>query len=256
MFDEQLCYLGPLCKHGHDWAQSGRSLRLRASKKCRECARLSRARQPWVALDRSGLAALVVGGEGRLYLERKLRGHVERRGTQDCWLWTGRRNDAGYGVITITFGGRSCLICAHQLAYLLDRGSLPEPPLLIRHALCGERACCNPAHLAAGTYRDNADDTMRMRRYRRGDQHWTHQQPDRLLCGEANPSRQHPERLARGEDHWAARLTEEKVAIIRSLLAQGVSQAVIARAFGVGKQTVNAIAIGRTWRDIVPTESA
>lgn len=36
-FDQQLFYLGPLCKRGHDWNGTGGSLRYRSTSSCREC---------------------------------------------------------------------------------------------------------------------------------------------------------------------------------------------------------------------------
>lgn len=38
-FNEQRHYLGALCKRGHDWHGSGKSLRLRSDRHCLDCVR-------------------------------------------------------------------------------------------------------------------------------------------------------------------------------------------------------------------------
>ena len=48
---------------------------------------------------------------------------------------------------------------AHRLSYETFCGPIPDG-LLVRH-LCNQRLCVNPCHLATGTYRDNAHDSIR-----------------------------------------------------------------------------------------------
>lgn len=61
-----------------------------------------------------------------------------------CWLWIGKLNDSGYGII------RSGL--AHRYSYL-QRGDIPEG-YQIDH-LCGLRCCVNPYHLEAVPQEEN-----------------------------------------------------------------------------------------------------
>lgn len=42
---------------------------------------------------------------------------------------------------------------AHRVAYILTKGDIPDG-LLILHS-CGNRRCCNPAHLRQGTQSEN-----------------------------------------------------------------------------------------------------
>lgn len=72
----------------------------------------------------------------------------------ECWPWKGSLDRYGYG----QFKGASGVspARAHRVAYGLVKGDA-APGLVVRH-LCGNRACCNPAHLSEGTQADNHGD--------------------------------------------------------------------------------------------------
>lgn len=70
----------------------------------------------------------------------------------DCWLWTGTRNGAGYGIIK-HFDKR---VRAHRASYEAFVGPIPEG-LFVLHS-CDTPPCVNPAHLSPGTKGDNARD--------------------------------------------------------------------------------------------------
>jgi hypothetical protein len=65
-----------------------------------------------------------------------------------CWLWTGTKNNAGYGMTC----DQKQDIGAHRMAFKLTNGYLPELPL---DHLCRVRHCCNPSHLEPVTHRVN-----------------------------------------------------------------------------------------------------
>jgi HNH endonuclease len=72
------------------------------------------------------------------------------RGTPDeCWVWQGATGVQGFGHCRAADGRPGY---AHRLAYEMTIGPIP-PGLTIGH-LCGVRACVNPAHLRAITFRD------------------------------------------------------------------------------------------------------
>ena len=139
---------------------------------------------------------------------------VDKTGGPDaCWPWTGSMTN-GYGRIWVV--GR--LVRAHRLAWELTHGPIPPETPHVRHVVCRNPACCNPAHLEPGTQTDN----MR----------------DRLSDGT----------VARGERNGLAKLTEPQVREIRQLHAEdGLGCRRLASRFGVGKATVKHILARRTW---------
>ena len=73
-------------------------------------------------------------------------------GPEDCWLWLGTKNRAGYG--SIGRGGRGGgFTGAHRAAYELTHGPIAEG-LTIDH-LCRNKSCVNPSHLEPVTQKEN-----------------------------------------------------------------------------------------------------
>jgi hypothetical protein len=85
----------------------------------------------------------------------------------ECWEWQGRRHTSGYGRLSV--GGRGGRTeYAHRVSYIVHHGPIPAGTEVIMHA-CDNPPCCNPAHLSAGTYRENmADMYAKGRRRKRG----------------------------------------------------------------------------------------
>lgn len=84
---------------------------------------------------------------------------VDQRGPDDCWVFRGSRNSAGYGQLWIE--GRS--VYAHRFAYESLFGPIPTR-MSILHS-CDNRACVNPAHLRVGTALENSQDMVKRGRH-------------------------------------------------------------------------------------------
>jgi hypothetical protein len=132
---------------------------------------------------------------------------------EECWEWAGYRQPNGYGVLNI--GTRH--FPAHRLSLAIH--GAPVPDGLDTCHTCDNRGCVNPHHLYAGTRRQNMADCSERGR---------HNKP-------------------KGAAHWAAKLTDADVRIIRRRHVEGERQTTLAREFGVHPATVSRIVRG-VWR--------
>ena len=72
--------------------------------------------------------------------------------TETCWLWTGHKNNKGYGQINID----SKTVGAHRYSYQLHKGEIPKGKHILH--TCFTPACVNPDHLRIGTPAENFSD--------------------------------------------------------------------------------------------------
>lgn len=84
---------------------------------------------------------------------RALLARSTKRDAAGCLIWTGVKNESGYGIVGLYRDYRRTSTKAHAAAYTLERG--PVPPGLELDHLCRNRACCEPSHLEAVTKRVN-----------------------------------------------------------------------------------------------------
>lgn len=170
---------------------------------------------------------------------------VDRSGGPDaCWPWTG--NNAGpqrgrYGIFDRRRDGKRLARRSHRVAYELTVGPIPDG-LMLRHS-CDNPPCCNPAHLIPGTAAENSADMVSRGR------HWTQTRPERIPRGDDHWARRLGSgSYARGEAHHAARLTRGKVEEMRRRYAEGGhTYKTLADEYGVSKATVGEIIRGDIW---------
>ncbi len=123
-----------------------------------------------------------------------------------CWEWNLARTRLGYGYYGDATGPKHKTSKAHRLAFELAFGHLP-PAVLHR---CDNPPCCNPAHLQAGTQRDNIRDMLTKGRAR-------------------------------------ARVSWEQVDEIRTALAHGAVARRLAESYGVNEALISRIKTGTSW---------
>lgn len=87
---------------------------------------------------------------GRVSTLDRFMTHVAKAEPEDCWLWTGTKNHAGYGSFSV---GRARRLGAHRWSYEHFVGAVPAG-LELDH-LCRVRHCVNPAHLEPVTRQEN-----------------------------------------------------------------------------------------------------
>jgi hypothetical protein len=144
-------------------------------------------------------------------IEKRFWGKVDIKPCYECcWPWLGCRDGLGYGMFTMT--RRS--VRAHRVAFLLERGRLPEPCGL---HLCDWVRCCNPAHIFEGSRDDN--------------------NKDRAAKG----------RSAVGDASGRAKLTSADVLAIRDAVTAGEACKSVAVKFGVSLSQIYSIAHRRSW---------
>jgi hypothetical protein len=73
----------------------------------------------------------------------------------DCIVWTGTKNQFGYG----RFWNGTKQVCAHRWSYESVYGPIPSSKLFACHR-CDNPPCVNPEHIFIGTAHDNMQDAL------------------------------------------------------------------------------------------------
>lgn len=130
---------------------------------------------------------------------------------KSCWLWVGRRNEQGYGILSAP--SRT----AHRFSYELFKEPIGKG-LCVCHT-CDTPSCVNPSHLFTGTRADN--------------------NRDRDLKG----------RTARGAKHGRTKLTQAQAEQIRFLKNSNLfTNRQIAKLYNVSSGAISGILTGRAWK--------
>lgn len=170
--------------------------------------------------------------------------NVAKAGPSDCWPWMLGRRRGKYGKVVV--GDRS--FQSHRVAYAIAKGD--PGGLLVRHS-CDNPPCCNPAHLAVGTYAENSLEMVAKGRSLSGDRNPSRTKPECLRRGANHPFVIDPSRTARGEAHGNARFTNADIIQIRADYDSGLkSSPQIARERGCGKNTIIRIVQRIFWKHV------
>lgn len=151
---------------------------------------------------------------------------VEKNG--ECLIFTGHRDDCGYG--RITRDGR--LVRIHREVWKQKNGDIPEGKEICH--TCDTPSCINPDHLWAGSHLENMKDRSAKGRQARlfGNTH---------VRGKS---------INRGSKHGLSKFTEEQVKSIKERLAADNSWGnllTLATEYGVSRTAIHHIRMGTRW---------
>lgn len=132
-----------------------------------------------------------------------------------CILWTGVKNNKGYGRLTY----ESKQFSAHRVSFELAYGPI-NSGLFVLHS-CDSPLCINPKHLSLGDQSENMRQASERGRCRGGSM--------------------------QGEQHHKAKLTEKDIVSIRQ---DSRSCTELANKYNVSIGTISSIKTFRTWRHV------
>ena len=139
---------------------------------------------------------------------------VDIQGPDDCWIWSGMKNKAGYGLMS--YQGKQHT--AHRLSAEFSNNN-PKGKFVCHS--CDNTSCVNPKHLFLGTTQDNTQD--------------------RFI----------KDRSAKGETIGTSKLTEQQVLDIRYRYSLGnISLRKLAKHYGLGESSIHPIIQRKTWKHI------
>ena len=148
---------------------------------------------------------------------------VEKRGEDECWLWTATRTSFGYGSFRLGSlkDGTRRKEMAHRVAYMLATGNNIPAGKVVMHS-CDNPQCVNPAHLSVGTYSENGKAAYdRKRRF---------------------------SLIKPGENSPRSKLTLDQVRYIRAIGKQRTLRD-LATQFNVSRSTIDAVRRSVNWKD-------
>lgn len=167
---------------------------------------------------------LLPSNRSRASLDVRFWRWVDKRESDECWLWTGCILSTGYG--NITAGGQyGKKLLAHRVSWELHNGPIPKIEgqhhgMVVMHE-CDNRACVNPNHLRLGIQKDNvADMDAKGRRV------------------QVN---------LKGEKHPNSKFTNEQVLAIRE---SPMNNAELGRMYNVPRQTIRYVRVNG-WKSVI-----
>lgn len=154
-------------------------------------------------------------------LEEKWQTSFLKGGPDECWIWTGSRDDKGYGMFRDS-GRKGKVWKAHRISYEKYKGTIPKG-MVVCHS-CDNPSCINPSHLWVGTMKDNMADCSAKKR--------------------TGP------RPLKGEMVGTAKLDWRHVQLIRLAASKGATFADIGKAGETHPTNVALIVYEKRWKEV------
>lgn len=147
-------------------------------------------------------------------LQERMDSKTNKLSLNDCWIWTGALDSAGYA--TIRVDGR--LRRASHIALELKLGNIPKDKIVMHK--CDNPKCVNPEHLEIGTTLLNSNDKIQKNRGK-----WL-----------------------KGENHPGAKLTSKQVDELREIYAtRKISYPALGKIYGIHASTARRIVNHVIW---------
>jgi hypothetical protein len=182
--------------------------------------------------------------------------HVDKSaGPDGCWPWKLGKDKDGYGKFAINTRVNGVQVQkhvkAHSHAWSLANGKPWPKGKLCLHS-CDNPPCCNPEHATPGTQLENRRDCKAKGRTatKASGTHMSVVHPETLARGERHWCKTHPEKIKRGEKHPNSKATPEIVKAIRAEYIPRKNVHELAARYGLNKDTVVSIAMGRSWKHV------
>lgn len=136
--------------------------------------------------------------------------------TECCWLWTGQVDHKGYGKVSYLNVKR----IVHSLLFKWKTG-IPIATRINALHTCDTPLCCNWNHIYSGSPQDNSNDRVNR------------------------------DRQPKGDEFPQAKMTEQKVRLLRELYNLGEWSTVeLAAFFSIGQTTAWRIIKGEDWKHV------
>lgn len=136
---------------------------LMRSKCCHECKswfteRAREANSDWLNRRFCGIRChnINMSKSRRVDISERLASKQIKNGSNECWGWSGAKDNKGYGIVSNRNGRNKSPEKAHRISYEITYGEIPIGQV-VRHK-CDNPECTNPSHLELGTQKENMQD--------------------------------------------------------------------------------------------------
>lgn len=157
------------------------------------------------------------------------------------------KTNNGYFRVTLTRPGYRCRYSIHRLVLIAFYGDSD----LVSNHIDGNKENNRVCNLEWVSQAENNRHALRIGlRKQNGDDNPSRRHPERLARGNRSGSVVHIEKRPRGSSHWNSTLNESDINKIREMLANGLKCTKIGKQFNVSANVILNIKHGKTWRHV------